>query len=338
MARQPSGAGATRLPTLWIVIGVVAGACGDAAPKGQTIATAPELVVPTRSGTIGDLAWDTLPAGAEVVIELDLARLRTNPVVGAVVTRGLARLGTTGTGDLPLEMPAVPVAFLDALVMASYEVGTGAATTATMVLPSVGVDANTTFPMAVPVRDRWLLLAPPELQARVGVEPVLRTDRPLAALRARAMPAAAEGAALRLTARLAPGARTALTRLAGLEPAPRLVSGWADVADDAALVLEIDASEPRDAAPSERLIPALRALLDTVGGVEVVRALGLVPALERTTITAFEPWVRMITLVSPERLRRVVGRAQLGLPVATDVASDRLPVPPPASPEEKTAP
>lgn len=320
---------------------LLGGACGggDRAARATTtaVATTPDVVVPARAATVGDEAWATLPAGAEIVLELDLARLRDNPVVGEAVARALMQLGDDATADLPLDLPRLPLAQVDALVLASYMVGTAEATTATMVLPAEG--AEVVLPQAMPVAGRWYLLGPPELLAQVGAAPTLATDRSLAALRTRAMPAGAEGAAVRLTARLASSARTGLTLLTGMEPAPRQVSAWGDVADDAALVLEVDASAERDAAPSERVIPALRELLAMVGRIDEVRALGLVPALERTTLTAFEPWVRSVTLVSPERLRRVVGRALMGLPApAPSIEITRLPATSPPATVEGSPP
>ena len=89
---------------------------------------------------------------------------------------------------------------------------------------------------------------------------------------------------------------------------------WGDLADDAAIVAEVDASDVDDAAPSERVVPSLRGLLASLGNIGPIRALGLVPALERATLTAFDPWVRLVVVVSPERLSRVADRARLGLP------------------------
>src|SRR5688572_8932413 len=43
--------------------------------------------VPPRAATGGDGLLGLLPAGADVVVELDMARLRDNPVVGALVRR-----------------------------------------------------------------------------------------------------------------------------------------------------------------------------------------------------------------------------------------------------------
>lgn len=300
-------------------------ACGGAdGARGVVTATPPELLVPGRAPTIGDAAWTSLPAGADVVVEVDLARARANLVVGEVIGRGLEVLSAApDAGDLPVALPAVALANVDALVLAAYQVGSADAATATLLRPRPGVDPAAVWPLATPTDDGWWLLAPPGWREAAVDGPRLRDDRELAALRARAMPAAATGATVRVTARLASGARTALA-LIGVSPPPRLLNLWGDLADDAALVVELDASDVDDAAPSERVVPGLRTLLARLGGVSSVRALGLVPALDRATITAFDPWVRLVVVVSPERLKRVADRARLGLP-------------PPPVPEEPAA-
>jgi hypothetical protein len=61
---------------------VAAGCGGSAVPPAASAAAAPP------AGTERLLAM--LPQGAQIVAEIDLARLRANPVIGAVVTRALA--------------------------------------------------------------------------------------------------------------------------------------------------------------------------------------------------------------------------------------------------------
>ncbi len=308
-----------------LVAVVLVGCGGRDAANGKVTATAPELVVPTRAATIGDAGWSALPAGADLVVEFDLARARANAVVGDVIDRGLDVLSAAPEGGaMPLELPPVALAAVDAIVLAAYQVGSADAATATLVRPRDGVDGATAWPQARASADGWWLLAPPTWQDDM-TGPRLRDDRELAALRARAMPTAATGATVRVTGRLAASARGALALL-GVEPAPRLVSVWGDLADDAALVAEIDASDVDDAAPSERVVPSLRGLIASLGNIGPIRALGLVPALERATLTAFDPWVRVVIVVSPERLARVADRARLGLP------------PPAPSPAEEPAP
>src|SRR5262245_53853887 len=99
-------------------LAVLAVACGQRPPPGAAEPAAPQAV-PERM-----LAM--LPQGAQVVVEIDLARLRANPIVGDVVTRALA-----GRSELPAGVPAPPLAAADQVVLAAYGVGTAQAATLT---------------------------------------------------------------------------------------------------------------------------------------------------------------------------------------------------------------
>ncbi len=121
---------------------VTIAACG-----GGTAKTTSEPEQPTFTST-ADRILPLLPDGAQVIVEVDLARLRANPVVGAVVTQLVA--GDVALGSLPGEVPPLSLAHADTMVMASYGVGTSSAATvivlATMasnVSPSDGSSSNT---------------------------------------------------------------------------------------------------------------------------------------------------------------------------------------------------
>src|SRR5512140_136505 len=61
-----------------------------------------------------------LPEGAQLVVEIDLARLRGNKVVGDVVTRALAQLGSDAKlPGLPVAVAGSPLAGADAIVLAA---------------------------------------------------------------------------------------------------------------------------------------------------------------------------------------------------------------------------
>src|SRR5690242_21374199 len=78
-----------------------------------------------RPQTATDRILPLLPDGAQLVVELDLARLRANPVVGPTVTRALARLASDRqVPGLPFEVTGSPLAAADAVVIASYGIGT----------------------------------------------------------------------------------------------------------------------------------------------------------------------------------------------------------------------
>ena len=313
-------------------------ACG-----GGGGAPLPATPVVPPSGTERLLAM--LPQGAEIVLEVDLARLRGNPVIGAVVTRALAgpdapagaasrgglaaawlrgalRRDADPAGDAETESP---IAVADQLVLAAYGVGTAQAATL-VVLGSRRAIADATH-----LADDAYALGPAEWveQAvqRVGRAggAAIRPAPELLELRAHAMPADAPGASLRMTAQLPFDARVALARQTGLEVAPAQVSAWGDVADDAALIVDCDATDPGGAPAgagrgdaSRRLAATLRTVLAGVADLPAIQRLGLPSSLAGARLVARGRWVRMIIAIGPEHLRRVVERAAglLGAPAA----------------------
>jgi hypothetical protein len=99
-------------------------ACGSHPAPRSTPTVAPHEV------TGGDPLLVYLPDGAQVVIELDLARLRANPVVGAVIAKALAQqVAVPG-------VPSAPLAQAEQVVLAAYGVGTAQAATLTLLASS----------------------------------------------------------------------------------------------------------------------------------------------------------------------------------------------------------
>jgi len=311
-----------------IVCAVAMIACG-----GEPRAKPPTTPAPVPS-TVTERILAMLPQGAQVVVELDLARLRANPVVGEVVTRALAER----TADLPAGVPASPLAAADQVVLAAYGVGTAQAATVT-VLAAGHELAGTTK-----IADGFYAIGPPEwveqVQQRVafattGLAKFAISAAPeLLELRRHAMPEHAPGASLRVTARLPFDARIALARQTGLDAAPAQLSAWADVADDLALVVDCDATDPGNrpggahgSDASRRLQASLRGLLAAVADEATVRALGLGSSLAGTRLVAQGTWVRMIIAVGPAHLHRIVERAAALLGAATPAS----PPPPPAA-------
>jgi hypothetical protein len=320
-----------------VVIAGVAGlalvaltACGGAqstAPAGPPPATVSERLLAM------------LPQGAQIVVEVDLARLRTNPVIGAVVTRALA----DRTGDLA-GVPASPLAVADQVVFAAYGVGTAQAATLTLLAAPHDLDG------AARLADGFYAIGPPEwveqTQQRVALGATgasgfaVRAAPELLALRDHAMPAGAPGASLRVTARLPFDARISLARQTGLDAAPAQLSAWGDVADDLAVVIDCDAADPGDVRTgrrgdaARRLEAALRGALTTVAELPAVRVLGLPASLDGARLIAQGTWVRTIIAIGPAHLRRVALRATqlLGEPDAAPAAV------PPAAPALPGAP
>jgi hypothetical protein len=278
---------------------VLLAACGSG---GGSATMASSVTVPPRAANAGDPLLAVLPAGAELLIEVDLARIVANPVVGAIASEVLAGPPVDGT-------PLAPTASLDgatAVALASYRTGTPDATTITVVAggtrPPEGLDLG---------GDRWALAAEGDVAALLATTAggeSLAGDAALLAVRAWAMPAAADGAALRVTARLPAAARSALAESLSVATAPATVSVWGDVLDDLALVVRL-ADEPR----SRRRPPwlaALSRLRDRAAADATVGALGLARPIADAEIRADDGGVRVAVVISPGRLRRAVARWQ----------------------------
>jgi hypothetical protein len=286
-------------------------ACGG---KQAAVATA----VPAEPATVTERILAMLPQGVQVVVEIDLARLRANPVVGDVVARALAER----TEDLPAGVPASPLAAADQVVLAAYGVGTAQAAMLT-VLAAPHELAGT--PGVTKLADGFYALGPADwveqAQQRVALAAAGDATLAIAAppelleLRRHAMPANAPGASLRITARLSFDARIALARQTGLDAAPAQLSAWADVADDLALVVDCDADDPgasssrRGSDAPKRLEAALRGALAAIAEEPWVRSLGLPSSLAGARFIARGSWVRTIIAIGPAHLRRVVARA-----------------------------
>jgi hypothetical protein len=286
-------------------------ACAAAACGGRGASTATAVKGPVRELPPDERVLALIPEGAQVVIEVDVARLRANPVVGASVARYLS----SPTEGVP---GAVNVA--ERVVLAAFGVGTAQAATVTLVVSGGSVEGARKV-AAIGDRTVWALgpkdwvdqLEQRAALADAGVGARLMPSADLLALRSRAMPSRAPGASLRLTARLPFDARVALANVAGMDPAPAQVSVWGDVVDDLAIVVEADATDgaakggPRK--QGARLEQAVNRTLARLGDIAAVRALGLVPAIADTKVTSHGAWVRVVFTVGPRYLGRVVERA-----------------------------
>lgn len=257
---------------------------GDGAP----------IEVPVRRPTAGEPLLALAPAGADAVLEIDLARVRANPTVGR-----LARaIAPTSDG--------AELGRLDAVLVASYGLGDGAPRM--LVLGRGGeVDRLTgaapIAPDAVALGDAGLIRRAHAVAG--GHEPALATDRALLRLRAEAMPAAAEAAAFRLTARLSFEARVALARRLSLDTAPRTISLWADVIDDLALIARVD-GDPGEGA---RLEKQGRALVARLAEGAPIYGRALARELGRIRVDGRGGGVRFTLVIGPRRLAALVAGA-----------------------------
>ena len=302
------------------VAGAGAAGCGGS-PKPVVAAEAP-TPAPVAPA---DRILAILPQGAQLVVELDLARLRANPVIGEVVTRALT-VGVPLPGAAEAEANAdaapapagSPLATADIVVLAAFGVGTSAAATVTLLASKQPIAG------AAKVADGIYAVGPEDWTAQIAqrgamldAEGLIRAQPELLALRDRAMPAKAPGASLRVTARLSFDARVALAQQTGLEAAPAQLSIWGDVVDDLAIVVEADAADPGDRRGKQavaRLEAALRGALASLAGEPAVAALGLPRSLTGAKLAVRGTWIRAIIAVGPEHLKRVAARASALLP------------------------
>lgn len=268
----------------------VLGACGG---RG---AAAPPVTVPARATTAGDALLPYVPAGAAVLLEVDLARLRANPTVGAAA-RGL--IDGDGAGGAAAVAPAA-LAGAAAAVLATYAPGQPEARTITVVRG--GQRPATAVALAA---DIWALADEGETAALLAAPGTggVTADRALMAMRAAVMPAGADGAALRLTARLDAAARRELGALFDERTPPAAVAAWLDVADDLAAVVWLDGVDATTVAGwRDRLAAALP-----------VRAIGVAPAVAAGRVEARGGGAVATIVIGPGRLARAVARWQAGL-------------------------
>jgi len=280
VTREKTG---NRFPVLWVLFC----ACSGSSPGAKALPPVDELL-PVRAITSGDAVLSRLPEGAEIVIELDLARLRDNEVIGDLAARAFADPRLLMSTELGVALDPEALARAGAVVLASYRVGTAEAIT------HVIYDDD----------------------APVEVTPghALLDDEAFLRLRASAMPAKAEGASLRITARLGFDARVALASQLGLDAAPASVSAWGDVADDLAVVALIDAGDVGGGSVSDEvgkaMAEAIRGAFDDLAALPAVRAVGLAPAIEAFEVKPQAAVVSVIALIGPSRLDRAASRAR----------------------------
>lgn len=255
-----------------------------------------------RAVTAGDRMLALLPDGAQLVVEVDLARLRKNPVVGPLV---IQVLGDKGIPQLAGFSDA------DSVVFAAYGLGTKEAGTVTLFTakqPLQGATPITKDIYALGGAD-WIdqVKAREKIDATTGLVP----SSELLALRERAMPEAAPGASIRISARLTFDARIALARITGIENAPGQLSVWADVVDDLAIIVDADATDPGDKAKTsvKRMSATMQSALATLASEPAVIALGLPSSITGAKLATRGSWVRAIIAIGPRHLQRVVERA-----------------------------
>ncbi len=255
-----------------------------------------------------------LPEGAQLVVEVDLARLRANKVVGDVAGKALAALGADARiPGVPLAVRGSPLAGADTIVMAAYGVGTAQAATLTILQTKQDLAESTRIaPDLVAIGpDDWV--GQLETRAQIDAKHALMPSAELLRLRDHAMPPGATGAVLRVTARLPFDARIAFARQTGLDAAPAQLSIWGDVEDDLAIVVDADAADPGDKLGKDaahRLAQTIQSMLEAAADDSTIKTLGVPRSLTDARLVTQGSWVRAIVAVGPHHLERAVERAR----------------------------
>lgn len=295
LLRAPTPGAATVLAALLATVAGQAGCGGGTATTKTVVAATP--APPQRAVTAGDRLLKYAPAGANAVLELDIARLRDNAVVGAVVAVLAADAGTSSFQ---------PWRDADSIAFVAYHMGTPQARMLTL------VGAGSVAPPAVNLgQGVWALGPPQDIDAAIAVTagrgPALIADQSFLTRRAQAMPEAAKGGALRATAMLEFDARVGLASLLDLAAVPREISIWADVVDDAALIVWTRGDDDADGARLAAVAEHLRSVLSTHPD---IRRLRLVPPLAQMKLDRRQDVVRAVAVVGPSRLARAAKLAR----------------------------
>jgi hypothetical protein len=296
-----------------VVLVVAAVACG---PRGGR--RGPGGGRPVRSPTtLAERMIAMLPDGAQLLVEIDLARLKANPTVGQLATTAFGQMGEdTKLPGLPMSVQGSPLASAEVVVLASYGLGTAQAATVVILGTKEQVAGS------VRLGPEIVALGPEEWTSQLEARAAIAEHAPIAPslslmpLRDHAMPAKAPGAVFRLTAQLSFDARVALARQTGLETTPAQLSIWADVVDDLAIIIDADAADPGDKQAKdavERLSRALTTVYALATNEPALKALGLTSALRDARMITSKTWVRTVITVGPRQLQRAVERARAWL-------------------------
>lgn len=271
-----------------------------------------EYQVPARAPTAGDALLAMAPPGADVVVELDLARLRANPVVGPVVEELGRRLlgavaGTVDDSGASSTSADDWLRATEAVLLCAYHVGQDSAVTVTLIRGSAPLGERLDGQTSVLASGEWVARV---RSVRAGETPPLSEDRALMRIRTQAMPERAEGGFLRAAARLSFQARVELASRLDLDAVPATVSLWSDVADDFALVTELRGTEPQDGVTLERSVAAA---LEQLVRLPWIRARYLHFTLRAVDISAHLANARVLLVIGPQRLRNLIARVMRSL-------------------------
>ncbi len=259
--------------------------------------------MPARAATAGAELLALLPAGANIVVEVDVARLRGNSISGPL----MAILTASGATPEPLFLGvgAEIWARADVVVLAAYEAGRHDAAT---IIVARGAELIGFEVRGQHLDSRTIAMGPPALLERLAQTAAghsLAADRQLLGLRAVAMPEKSTGAALRVIVRLEFDARVRLASTLDLDAVPASLSLWGDIADDLAIVAVLSGNDDSE---TQELAHAAVAMRKRLAGDALLRGLSLAHLLDGVEIGTGKGGARVIFLVGPQRLAHTVDR------------------------------
>lgn len=197
-----------------------------------------------------------LPPDADAVVEVDVKRLRENPVVGHLFASilGLGTPSVVVSGGL-----AELIGDADVLVAAAYGIGSDDAATLVVLRGENFRGASLGAKNATLVDDTTIAIGSEELRKKsqaiaLASEDGMFADRAFLKARDAAVPDGAPGAVMRLAARLTPRTRVAAAGRLHLDQVPSVASVWFDVADDAALVAHLVVDDAESAKQTARTV------------------------------------------------------------------------------------
>lgn len=287
---------------------------------GSTNVT-PSVPALVRTETAGQELLAKAPIGADLVLEVDLLRLRENPVLGPMLG-GLAPPESMGSIDLLQKA--------ESALLCVYDIGDDPKQLIVLKMsadPALFGEAQEIRPLGRGfwgVGDQELLR---RAEAIAGGSSSMWDDISARRIREAAMPEKALNGALRMVARLDFDARVALASKVGVSEVPVTIAIWGDVVDDLALIIDL-APEKEESIP--RLRKAVEGLRDRMAQHTYVRYVGLSPALRKTRIIRTAAGIRIVVVVAPQRLATFVKRVQRHLKF------DNTNSPPTSETEKKT--
>ncbi|HUH04253.1 MAG TPA: hypothetical protein VML75_19785 [Kofleriaceae bacterium] len=302
---------------LLLVLGCAA-ACGGNDPPARV----PEPEVPVRAATGAEPLLAVLPAGAALIVELDLARVRANPTAAPMVHALGAAPVMVREEDAMLALGQVLLQRADAVVLASYRVGGDDAATLIAVRPANALEGTTVIGgVGLLGPKAWIERA---RAASGDSAATVAGDTRLLAVRASAMPAEASGAALRISGVLDFEARVAMASRFELDVVPASISVWGDLADDLAVVALLGGDKLGEGASYAR---AVKRVLDRMADEPALVWLGLGGVVGGATIESSERIARVVLLMSPKRFTLTSKR------LVKQLSARPAPAPAPAPPD-----